>query len=820
MNISFLGGAAEVGASCILVKIDGRNILMDSGIRQGGNKDTLPDFRTIQEKGGVDGIIISHAHMDHIGSLPIIAKEYPLAKIYCNNMTKDLMRVLLYDSLRIMNSREVEIPFYSEKDVLEILNRTYTYNFEKTFKVLQDIECTFYMAGHIPGASVIYLSSKEGSVFYSGDFSLFSQIAVDGAKFPKLRPDVAIVESTYGDKLHANRKVEEERLVSLINEAIMGSGKVLIPAFALGRSQEVILILKKAINKGEIPPCKIYIDGMVRDINRVFKNNPLYLKNSLCKKILKGIEPFYDENIVAISRDMKREDILKLKESCIIITSSGMLSGGPSQFYAETLLSDEKASIIISGYQDEESPGRKVLNLYESEEQDKKFEINGRIIPVKCRIEKVSLSAHGDKSEIKAINDRLNPKELFLVHGDKEVIDSLAKEVSCSFSQKVYVPRVGESYDVNIRTPRKQLKKMHPHKMGNELEITREDLKDLRDFVINNYGIRAFTLEDLLIIWGEKSYKEEELCKYQDIFINGPYFSNDEKRVFMYVPASEEDVLRNIKKGELNQTDVKNIISEKLAGFDVKKISLLISEKKVILSFDFPKVLNDSIFKEIKELEDNLNWKIEIKEQTNMAILDGYIREVLGFDNVNKISHNISNSEVVVKLYNEMDISVFKEEFYEKTGFRIFLKDELREEVENEVAITNNIFEQNRLISLIEVNFSTAKYKPYKKSIIRNGLMKLAFITPKAGHTNDELIKFIEKESGWSIEVLESYNQNELLSLTEREARALGLVLSKRPAFLPEQNVIKVNFAGVVDEDSFNELANIIRDKAMIECIK
>ncbi|MEG1009865.1 MAG: MBL fold metallo-hydrolase, partial [Clostridia bacterium] len=278
MKIDFLGGAGEVGASCILVKINDKNILMDCGIRQGGSSDTLPDFRRIQEEGGVDAILISHGHMDHIGALPIIAKEYPLAKVYCNNMTKDIMRVLLYDSIKIMNRREAEIPLYGEVDVVNLLDRTYTYNYEVPFQVFNDIRVTFYLAGHIPGAACIYITSEEGSLFYSGDFSLFSQITVEGAKFPKLRPDVAIIESTYGDKLHSSRKLEEEKLVNYVKEIIRGQGKVLVPAFALGRAQEVILILKRAINNGQLPKVKVYVDGMVRDMNTVFKRNPLYLK--------------------------------------------------------------------------------------------------------------------------------------------------------------------------------------------------------------------------------------------------------------------------------------------------------------------------------------------------------------------------------------------------------------------------------------------------------------------------------------------------------------------------------------------------------------
>ena len=186
-----------------------KNILFDAGIRQSASKDSVPNFRDVQTYGGLDAIIISHAHLDHIGCLPIISKEYPNAKIYMNNMTKDLVKVLLYDSLKIMNNRDAEIPLYAEADVENTLNRIFTINYEVKFPIFENMYITFYNAGHIAGASCVYLQSQEGAVFYSGDFSVFSQRTVEGAKLPRLRPDVAIVESTYGDRLHSNREIEE-----------------------------------------------------------------------------------------------------------------------------------------------------------------------------------------------------------------------------------------------------------------------------------------------------------------------------------------------------------------------------------------------------------------------------------------------------------------------------------------------------------------------------------------------------------------------------------------------------------------------------------
>ncbi len=354
MNLHFLGGAMEIGGSCIYLKIAGKGILMDSGIRQSGQKDPIPDFRTLQEQGGVDAILLSHAHMDHIGTLPIISKAYPGAPIYMTAMTADLTRVLLYDSLKIMNNREGEIPHYSEQDVLSMLNRIHPVGYQTPFPILEGFTLTFYPAGHIAGAACIYLVTEEGTLFYSGDFSAFSQRTIEGISIPKLRPDIAIVETTYGNRLHANRQLEEKRLVELVRECVEQKKKILIPAFALGRAQEVLLILRAAIQNKDLPAVPVYVDGMVRDINRMYTRNPSYLKNALAKRILKGNEPFYTKEIQAVAPAQKREELLSGDGPAIFLSSSGMLTGGPSVQYAKHLAPSENACIIITGYQDEE----------------------------------------------------------------------------------------------------------------------------------------------------------------------------------------------------------------------------------------------------------------------------------------------------------------------------------------------------------------------------------------------------------------------------------------------------------------------------------
>lgn len=398
----------EIGGSCIYIKIAGRGILLDSGIRQTASKDPIPDFRTIQEQGGVDAVIVSHAHMDHIGTLPIISKAYPGARIYMTAMTAELTRVLLYDSLKVMRYREDEIPHYSEKDVLAMLGRI--------------------------------LVTEEGSLFYSGDFSAFSQRTIEGIRIPKLRPDVSIVETTYGNRLHSNRMAEERRLVELVRECAAQQKKILIPVFALGRAQEVMLILRAAIQNQDIPPVPVYVDGMVRDINSMYTRNPIYLKNALGRRILKGNEPFYIKEIQPVAPMQRRDELLSEEGTAILVSSSGMLTGGPSAQYARLLAPSENACIILTGYQDEESPGRQILNLLE-ETGERKLTLDGNTLPVRCQIEQVGLSAHGDKSEITALLEQLSSRRVFLVHGNRDAIDELGNELAAGdYRRQIYLP--------------------------------------------------------------------------------------------------------------------------------------------------------------------------------------------------------------------------------------------------------------------------------------------------------------------------------------------------------------------------------------------
>lgn len=835
------------------MKINNKNILLDAGIRQSASKDSIPNFRDIQTYGGLDAIIISHAHLDHIGCLPIISKEYPNAKIYMNNMTKDLVKVLLYDSLKIMNNRDVEIPLYAEADVESTLNRIFTINYEVKFPIFENMYVTFYNAGHIAGASCVYLQSSEGAIFYSGDFSVFSQRTVEGAKLPKLRPDVAIVEATYGDRLHSNREIEERALIDAVNECIENNGKMIMPAFALGRAQEVILILKGAMNKGSLKKVKVYVDGMVRDINRVYKNNPLYLKNSLGKRILKGINPFYDENIIEVKTTDNREDILSQKEPAVIISSSGMLTGGPSAFYAEKIALMENGYIVITGYQDEESPGRKILDLMETDEENERYlNINGLNIPVKCSVKKIGLSAHSDKNEIKGVLERISARNIILVHGNKEVIRSLGKEVSNEFIGRTFTPACGEEIHINIKNPRKQLNKSFPHILNKKDKLCEDNINELWKFVYENYNNKLLTIEELSYLWSGKSdfcieknfnvekdiennknfrsYEMDDCDNMQDfkqIIVNSLYFESDLKRLFLFKARNEEDIREDLKPKELTQQMLTSIIEEKFKDFEYKKISIMADKKEIILNFDFPHGIDSSIKNIMNDFYNETQWKININDKINNNSAELFIKKIIDPMSIKKISFYPEKLLVQVFLNKKNTNDGSESKMFEtKTGWKLSIIEEGTCAKSNELSEDKLFFEvdgaaeveQNTALNLIDKAFVDEKYKPYKKSIKTSGNKKyieLVFISPNIGKKFEEKLGHLCLETGWSIAISDKVNQNELFNIAKLLCDKDNIVLKKNPSYNPSDMNVSLNI--VSGEENFIKVKNEFEE--MTGCI-
>ena len=465
MNLHFLGGANEVGASSTLIEIDGYRILVDIGIRlnhEHESESPFPDFSVFDKVGVPDVVLLTHAHTDHTGALPDLHKRLPAdVKIYCMEATKAITEVLLKGSIKIMNQEEKrtgKAPRYTPHDVAEVLKRMETVPWSDRVEICPDVTARWTRAGHILGAAMIYIEGKSETLLMTGDVSVTKQLTIPSVDVPAWckQPDVMVMESTYGNHPHkVNRREEKKRLAAgVANTVIKEGGKVLLPAFAVGRSQEVILILKQAMESGQIPKFPVYVDGMVRDVNAIYSRFSDELQRPLRRKAEQDESLFYSDVIEEVSRNYNPEDVLA-EGPCCIVASSGMLIGGKSIAYAKQLVSNPKNLIAITGYQAEGTPGRALENLRKNSE-DRVWFLDDERFDVKCRVERYSLSAHADKNELINLVSKVRPREkLPLVHGDTKTKarEKLSESICKKFPAiDVILPENGEMCIVRKQT--------------------------------------------------------------------------------------------------------------------------------------------------------------------------------------------------------------------------------------------------------------------------------------------------------------------------------------------------------------------------------
>lgn len=443
MKVSILGGGSEIGASCLHVHIGETDLLIDAGMRVHGD-DLLPAFGMLDNLGEPRAVLVTHAHADHIGALPIVHRLYPKAPIFATPPTADLMQIMMKDSFKIMEQRCTEtrslIP-YTKEQMQETLQALRLFPAGGRMTV-GDVKVTLYRAGHILGAVMFMIEGGGEKLLVSGDLSFKAGRTIPGAEVPAgVRPDALILESTYGSREHSDRNTEEKRLADNVAEVIAAGGFALIPAFALGRAQEVLLILQDYMDRGLIPEFPIYVDGLVTPISKIYRRYPQFLKGPVAHRIRTNGDAFLTEGRCTPVTPNEREAVLKGKPACIV-ASSGMLIGGASVWYAERLIGSEKNAIFITGYQDEESPGRKLLNLAEGESDE--LELNGTTHAVKCRVDKYGLSAHGDAGELNRFIGMVRPARAVLVHGDDEARAALNERIERRY--RPVLSENGETY--------------------------------------------------------------------------------------------------------------------------------------------------------------------------------------------------------------------------------------------------------------------------------------------------------------------------------------------------------------------------------------
>ena len=497
MKLHFLGGADEVGASCTLVEIEDQRILVDAGIRMNVPQNKkLPNFSVLDDVGMPDEVLITHAHTDHTGALPVLVNSLPESvKVSCTPATKAIAKVLLEDSAKLMAQRKEQsgdLPLYSPGDVAVALGRMVGVPWLETVSICDGaLTATWIPAGHILGAAMIYIEGKRESILMTGDVSVANQLTIPGLVVSQCRPDVMVMESTYGNRPHADRAQQEAAFVQDVAEVIEAGGKVLIPAFAVGRSQEVILILKCAMQRKQIPEFPVYVDGMVQKVNDVYSAFEEDLAPAVRRKAERGEDIFYSGTVQSVTCEAKRNSVSSGKPCCIV-ASSGMLIGGRSSFYAEKLAGDPKNLIAITGYQAKGTPGCKLEALANGGESDEQvWQLNGESVCVKCQVERYSLSAHADRDELIGLVEKVQPHKLFLVHGDKDARRKLSRSV-----QKT-------SPNVGVKLPKNGCKYTYTKRVGiaRGREFCRYRISEVYDLVMNLGSKGPFRVRELAEMW-------------------------------------------------------------------------------------------------------------------------------------------------------------------------------------------------------------------------------------------------------------------------------------------------------------------------------
>jgi len=431
-----LGGAGEVGASCGILRIGDWRLLIDAGMRPAARagQDRLPALDRLTAA-PPDAILVTHAHIDHTGTLPLVSEMFPAAPIYCTETTLLLTRLLLADSVRVMEAehlaQEGETPLYTAEVVERTLARVRPVEWGQPVAPLPDpaITVRFLHAGHIAGAAMLLIDTPAGRVLHLGDYSVTAQRTLHGMDVRGLpQADAVITEGTYGDAIHANRTEQERALVATVARVVGRGGRALLPAFAVGRAQEVALILRAARSTGELPPVPIHLDGMVRGVCDLYQAQVHDLNPRLQNYVRNARRPLFADPSLAVYAVTagRRRQLLNDPGAAIVISSSGMMTGGPAPLYARAFAADEKSAIVFSGYQDDESPGAALLRA----RQGTTVTLGKEELTLSCAVERYSLSAHADAGQIEVAVTRARPRVTVLVHGEPDTLRALAKRVA------------------------------------------------------------------------------------------------------------------------------------------------------------------------------------------------------------------------------------------------------------------------------------------------------------------------------------------------------------------------------------------------------
>ncbi len=440
-----LGGYREVGRSAHLLTTQNSKVLIDCGIDPGSDRTPFFNAPELLPLDSLDAVVVTHAHLDHCGLVPVLLKYGYKGPIYCTAPTRDLMTLMLLDAIKVVN-QEARKALYDSGNVRDLVTRTIPLRWGETTDIAPDIRLTMHNAGHILGSSICHFHLGEGdhNLAYSGDIKFERSWLFNPAtnRFPRL--ETLVLESTYGGyrNIQPSRQQATEEFSSLTNKVLARGGKLIVPVFAVGRSQEVMLVLEEKMREGKIPRVPVYLDGMIFEATAIHTAYPEYLNSQLRTQIFQqGDNPFLSDVFRRIDSQQMRSTVLDSKEPSIILATSGMMSGGPVMEYFRAWAPEEKNGLLFVGYQAEGTFGNRLQRgVSEATFLDGSRQAS---VPVKLEIATIEgFSGHSDRVQLMNFVASLDPRpqRIILNHGEESRILDLASSLHKRFNVESRAP--------------------------------------------------------------------------------------------------------------------------------------------------------------------------------------------------------------------------------------------------------------------------------------------------------------------------------------------------------------------------------------------
>ncbi|XP_043081359.1 integrator complex subunit 11 [Puntigrus tetrazona] len=443
IKVTPLGAGQDVGRSCILVSIGGKNIMLDCGMHMGYNDDRrFPDFSYITQNGRLteflDCVIISHFHLDHCGALPYMSEMVGYdGPIYMTHPTKAICPILLEDFRKITVDKKGETNFFTSQMIKDCMKKVVPLNLHQTVQVDEELEIKAYYAGHVLGAAMFQIKVGSESVVYTGDYNMTPDRHLGAAWIDKCRPDILISESTYATTIRDSKRCRERDFLKKVHETVERGGKVLIPVFALGRAQELCILLETFWERMNLKAPIYFSTGLTEKANHYYK---LFITwtNQKIRKTFVQRNMFEFKHIKAFDRSYADNP-----GPMVVFATPGMLHAGQSLQIFKKWAGNDKNMVIMPGYCVQGTVGHKILN------GQKKLEMEGRAtLEVKLQVEYMSFSAHADAKGIMQLIRMAEPRNMLLVHGEAKKMEFLKDKIEQEFSISCYMPANGETTSI------------------------------------------------------------------------------------------------------------------------------------------------------------------------------------------------------------------------------------------------------------------------------------------------------------------------------------------------------------------------------------